>query len=683
MATNYLNNLNNSIKINSASISNAESKDALVALSKRNSGDLNRVADYINALIVPTVSSLTSKPRYPYDTVESGLSGLTIVTYPEAQGNNRFNTELYWMAGPTEETGRPCTVKESFDYLLANMIDRVVEIKESVTDLNPIMDQLICSNKDLIRLAVDTFGIKYSGGFSCNSSGTKTYSIAEHVYQIINQLTGSSIANELSTGSSNYPVLSIPGAAVATEISRGVSEIATIKEIAQAAGLNDSDTNAELTVTADRLLTALSSEDAGGNLGSGEVNSLREAAKTIADERIAASNIDALANVTIPSPPSIGDALVFDGTSWTANTVNSTTLLGDRDTLPTVGDLINNLSMENGISIAYDHVSEKNVRTDSYNIQGFNFSYYRSTDKPWTKDPGINISTNLLFKHVPFVFKSSPSSNIFNTTTMETANTGLLNLGDPSNLLNPSLNKPKEIGFYQNTCSTWSTSSQSHENSITPEKIIGVCRSDFQHGKVFAEETSGNINGNITAEFQSFITSNIGTECIQESGSSKVMVLGPYYVGDRIYLCPGRILDLAGIPNNLGIAISETFINASIQSLTDGVVNVSESIFGLLRREPATSCVTISTQLNVESKSLGVITNKYNSNNDPATDPINTLCYGLVESSYNSTGANPLRLLLNQEITEIDPGANVFSAEYIELSKRYTELSLPLVKLTI
>ena len=683
MTTNYLNNLNNSIKINSATISNAESKDALVALSKRNSGDLNRVADYINALIVPAVASLASKPRYPFDTIESGISGLTIVTYPEAQGNNKFNTELYWMKGPTEETGRPCTVKESFDYLLANMIDRVVEIRESVTDLNPIMDQLVCSNRDLIRLAVDTFGIKYSGSFNCDSSGTKTYSIGEHIYQIINQLTGSSVADELDTNSSNYPTLSIPGVEIATETTKGISEIATVKEIAQASGLNDSDSVAELAVTADRLLGALSSDDANGSLVSGEVNSLREASKTIADERIAASDIDALANVNNNTPVT-GDALVYNGNSWGPGSINSTTLLGDRVTLPTVGDLSNNLAMDNGITIAYDHYSEANVKATSYNLHGFNFNYYRSEDEEWSKDVGVTINQTLLSKHVPFVFKSSPTPGIFNETRMQVVNTGLLNLGNPINLLSPSLNKPREIGFYQNTCSTWDLTNQSH--TIKPEKIIGVCRSDFQYGKEFASQSSGSLTGSVTTEFQTFMTSNLDgniIECIQESGSSKVMVLGPYRVGDRIYLCPGKILDLAGIPNNLGIAISETFMNESIENLSLGVVQVSNSIFNILTREPVDTCVTVGTSLHIESKALGVITNKYNSSNNPQTDPINTLCYSLVESTYDSTGGNPLRLLINQEILEILPGANLLSAEYTDLSRRYTELSLPLVKLTI
>jgi hypothetical protein len=686
MATNFLNNLNNSIKINSSTISNAESKDALVALSKRNSGDLNRIADYVNSLIVPTVRTLTSKPRYPFDAVENGLSGLTVITYPESEGNNKFNSEIYWMAGPTEETGRPCTVKESFDYLLANMIDRVVEVRESLTDLNPVMDQLVCSNRDLIRLAVDTMGLKYTGVFNCESSATKRYPIAEHVYQIINQLTGSTVANELNTSSSDYPVLNIPGSAVATETTKGISEVATAKEIAQGAGLNDSESNAELAVTSDRLLLAVNSDNANGELAVDEVNFLREAIKDVADERIAASDIGALANVE-PGSPTQGDALVFDGTSWGPSSVNSTAILGSRSVVPTISDITNNLAMDNGISVAYDHVSETNVRTNTYNMHGYNHNYFRSTDEEWTKSHPVNQS--LLSKHVPFLFKSAPANGIFNVTIMETANTGIFNLGDAKNNLNPSLNKAREVGFYQNTCSIWDGTTSKH--ILDPEKILGVCRSDFQYGKIWAEEVSGNISGNISVEYSNFITGNSSSpvECIQESGSTKVMILGPYNVGDKIYLCPGKILDLSGIKNNLGIGISETFINQSIENLTAGAVPVSESIFDLLIREPSQTCVDEFIKTKVLSKSLGIITNKYNSNNDPETDPTNTLCHSLVESIYDASSANNLRSLLIQELTEIltlapdaDPLA-LLEAEHLSLSKKYTELSLPLVRITI
>ena len=682
MASNYLNNLNNSIKINSSRISNAESKDALVALSKRNSEDLNRLADYTNLVLVPGLRALASKTRYPYDAVESGISGMTTVTYPEEQGNNRFNTELYWMKGPTEETGRPCTIKESFDYLLTNMIDRVVEIRESVTDLNPLLDQIVCFNRNLIRVATDTFGDKYVGALNCDTSATKGYPIAEHVYQIIEQLTGNSVADDLTTGVSDYPTLSIPGVAIATETVKGISEIASVIEIATGASIQDSDTGAELVISPSRLNLALSADDAGGVITGSTINSLRGQIKNIADERIAISDIGALANVD-ETNASAGKALVYDGNTWVADNINSTTLIGDRVNQPTIGDLENNLAMDNGISIAYDHFSEKNVKTLSYNTSGLNFNYFRSEDKDWTKDPGITISESLKKKNIPFVFKMGPSFDVFNQSTMVSANTGLLDLGNEINILKPSFSKPREVGFYQNTCSVWDTSSQTH--TMYPQKTLGVCRSDLNYGKSWATEASGVLTGGVELNYNNFITTNNDSivECIQETGSSKVMVLGPYFVGDRIWLCPGKILDMVGIPNNLGIAISDTFLTTSMRDLTSQVVEIEESLWDLLEREPSVTCVNTSVKFLVTSKPLGIISNKYNTGSNPETSKINALCYNLIEESYDVTGANSLRSYYNTEILEVNSNANLLSSEYISLSKEFTELSLPLVKLTL
>jgi len=677
MASNYLNNLNNIIKINSSMISNGESKDALVALSRRNSEDLNRIADYINSLVVPAVSSLASKVRYPYDSVESGISGLTVVTFPEAQGNNRFNSELFWMKGPTEETGRPCTIKESFDYLLANMIDRVVEVRESVADLNPLLEQVICANTNLIKVATDSFGIKYIGQLNCTTDPILTYPLAEHIYQIIRQLTGNSVADELATGANSYPNLNIPGVANATEINKGISEIATVKEIALGSDINSSDTNSELTVTSDRLLLAISSDDANGSLTAPEVNSLRNSIKDIADDRIAASDIGALANVdetnAIP-----GSVLVYNSDSkWVVGSVDSNTTLGTRSQAASISDVQNDGYMDNGSVVVYDHKLEKNTKASAYEVFGLNFNYYKSIDDDWTKTVGIPISTNLKNKGIPFVFKCAPKFEVFNTTYISTVNASPLFGQSLENYFNPSFDKAKEISFYQNSCSVWDTASTSHK--IEPKGILGVCRSDINYGKTWIQNT----NDSVEPEYNTFMNSFNGFECIQEAGTSKVMVLGPYNLGDEIFLCPGKILDLAGISNNLGIGISSTFLFTSVKDLTLGSVNVNESLFELLYREPLETCVTISEMVMVRSKSLGVITSDITFGENKSLSPINDLCYSLVESTYDGTASNDLIQYFQTEILEIDNTA-LTHPEFIEnIHQKVSVLSLPLVKLTI
>jgi len=685
MATNYLNNLNNSIKINSSLISNADSTDALLALSKRNAGDLNRLADYINAILVPGLSSLCSKPTYPYDAVESGISGLTIVTYPAAQGNTEFNSPLYWVAGQNESDGRPCTIKESFDYLLSNMVDRVVEVRESVTNLNPVLDQILCSNKNIIRVAKDSFGEKYAAALNCNTDSTKNYALGEHIYQIISQLTNNSVADDLATGSSSYPTLSIPSLnlVVATETTKGVSEIASIQDIAQGAGLNDSDTSSELVVTADRLAAVLETDDANGNLTG--INNLRNKVKTIADEQIALANIEDLANVSDSPSASEGNILLYQSGSWKAGNINASSILGDKNTDPTVSDLTGR-PLSNGDVIVYDHLSEENVRTRSYNTSGLNFNYYKSTDKEWSKVAGVTVDATLRTRAIPFVLKCGPAFGVFDEATMLTVNSSsILSPGGELGLLSPGLNKSKSYAFYQNTTNVWDTLSAGH--NIDVHKILGVCRSDLNYGKTWVATSSNQLTGNVTNEFLTYIDGSIGDACIQEYGTSQVMVLGPYSVGDKIYLCPGKILDMTGIRNNIGICISETFMESSITSLTDGVTTATESLFALFRRETATTTgVNVANQLEIESRPIGIITNKYNTNFDFTTssnNKINLLCYNLVNASYDSSASNSYISYINTEVLEIDSSASLFDSSYQNFLKRSVELSLPMVKLTL
>jgi hypothetical protein len=300
--SNTLSSLNSPIKINSAMISNAENRDSLVALSKRNSNDLNRLADYINNILVPSLTSLASKTRYPHDTVESGLSGLTLISYPEAQGNNRYNSELFWMPGPTPETGRPCTVKESFDYLLSNMIEKVVEVRESLVDLTPLLDQISCSGSNIVRIAMDTFGPDYTSNLNCSADAQKSFSLSEHVYQLINQLTSNpqGVATDLATGVGGYPSLNVNAAvAPATYSFAGNVEIATRDEIALATTHTSGSTGLHyLTVNTEDLYSSLGTF----SLPNSGTNLLRDRIKDIAEEKVKESLVSDLADISSAGP---------------------------------------------------------------------------------------------------------------------------------------------------------------------------------------------------------------------------------------------------------------------------------------------------------------------------------------------------------------------------------------------
>ena len=689
MATNYLNNLNNSIKISSSTISNADSRDALTSLSRRNAGDLNNVANYINSILVPGLSSICSKPRYPYDAVESGISGLTLVTYPEAQGNNRFNSALYWIAGPTEETGRPATIKESFDYLLSNMIDRVVEVRESITDLNPVLDQVLCTNRNIIKVAKDAFGNKYASSFVCSTDPELNYSLGEHIYQIIHQLTGSTIADELNTGASDYPdlnLLDILNLNDASESAKGIVEIATAIEVATAADSSTSNSGAEIVLTPTALKTVLGSDDLQGELQ--DPNLIRNLVKAIADERIAASDISALNNVNGSPAPASGDVLRYIGGEWKADNINTTSLLGTESQDPNLGDLAGRPE-KHGDIIAYDREYE-NVRVSAYYVAGMNSNYYRGEDKDWSKDPNVilNIDADLKRKSIPFVMKLAPSFDVFD----ESSRLGFNQFSPAKQRLDPRIDRSGYLMFCQNTCNVWDPDTEEH--TIDVDKILGVCRSDFHYGeKWIAEDNNGNIIGQVTNAFSNFMLegSNTGTlgidyECIQDHGVSPVMVLGEYSIGDKIYLLPGKVLDMIGIRNNIGICITDTWLNRGINSLSQGATDVTSSLMDLLKQDQPQTFIHTANWIEIISKPLGVIVNKYNDNFDTtniSNNIINTLCYNLVNATYDGNATNDLIAYINQQTLAADSSVSLFSPEWADFVRKTVQLSLPLVKLSI
>ena len=187
MATNFLNNLNYPIIINSSTVINSDNKEAIFLNSRKNRDDLNNISAYINQLLVPGLSALASAPKYPYDAVVDGISGLTIITYPEDKGNNEFNSGLFWKKDSETEPGRPCTIKESFDYLLSNLIDRIVEVKENTVDLTELWESIRCANLNLERLKKDSYGEEYN--FDCLDSKIREWSLSKHLYEIFTQLT--------------------------------------------------------------------------------------------------------------------------------------------------------------------------------------------------------------------------------------------------------------------------------------------------------------------------------------------------------------------------------------------------------------------------------------------------------------------------------------------------------------
>jgi hypothetical protein len=209
--TNYLNNLNKRIEITSSEIGNVQLKESFVLNSRRNAIDLNSIGDYLNEVIVKSYATLCSNPRYPKDAVVNGLSGMTMVTWLEEDGNNKFNSPAFWFGSDNPDVdGRPCTIKESIQYLWENLNERVIQTQSDQTDLGPLEDAISCLDTMLTQLKIDTYGENFV--LDCGGAWSKQkWSVSKHVFETLSQLTIGHDAADLTGlnhGETSYPNLS-------------------------------------------------------------------------------------------------------------------------------------------------------------------------------------------------------------------------------------------------------------------------------------------------------------------------------------------------------------------------------------------------------------------------------------------------------------------------------------------
>lgn len=206
---NFFNILNKKIIISTGRLSSSSSKDAISLNSERVYSDLAKITSYHNEVIYEAFRKLCSKPQFPYDVVESGISGNTVVTYLEEDGNSENNSALYW----NTNNNRPNTVKESFDYLLANLgVSQIV--RETVQpDLENITNIIRCNTNNLDKLRKDIVGCKYV--FDCTDTETYRWSLSKHIYELFRQdLILGHVPAELDNlnstcGDFDYPDLSL------------------------------------------------------------------------------------------------------------------------------------------------------------------------------------------------------------------------------------------------------------------------------------------------------------------------------------------------------------------------------------------------------------------------------------------------------------------------------------------
>jgi hypothetical protein len=183
----FFNQTRKTINISTYQISDPKSFNQINLFSKNITFDLILFREYVNTVMYPIINTLTSKPRYPKDILEVGLSGETIVTWLESQGNSSTSSELYW----NSLSQRPRTVKESFDYLSSRIGNTIVQNITNVNaDLEALRNELLelindvsdvaeCNRDNVTRLALDVFGSSYI--LDCTNTATLEISISQQI----------------------------------------------------------------------------------------------------------------------------------------------------------------------------------------------------------------------------------------------------------------------------------------------------------------------------------------------------------------------------------------------------------------------------------------------------------------------------------------------------------------------
>lgn len=647
----YLNTLNQIVYTNPSIVTSSDSDDAIRYNSLRVKQDINNVADYINQVIVQSYRSLASKPLYPFDVIESGMSGLTIITYPEEEGNNRFNTEMFWKQGVNEEVGRPCTIKESFDYILGQLVERVVEIRQTVPDITDLEESLACVINNQMRLKRDTFGEKYI--LNCLDQKNNQFSLAKHIYEFVTQLANGDdypeIFGELDTAATNYPELFI-------EYSRINNRVQSIFD------LIDVDLNIEKNQThpseGQILRWTWGLEGNGDPEGDGG-----DGYFAVVDMPEIPSSLNDLTDVNVDGVAA-GETIVWNGSNWSNGSLepsnrelffgSSAELENSANDVEQIKDIfeidvpagagvtdIISYGEENGITFS-EEVLAALQRFLAHKKKGNGF-YFDNNKSKWVNSFGGNVSnfnevtffpeiytndSNYIvslseeekeiiclggLNKIPFVFCSAfrieskllldenfwkasnntslldyVGKNLVSTYPGLTFTFGEINknalvsnaLGAEFNNNEDSLNS-FDLGFKNSmpiattrTSTIYLNEFQEKELEYKPNHLLGVIRSDSEDyatptsriGKKFLYNETG-LSGEVDPVFENFIIEAYSGISCQHSGYSRVMVVGPYKIGDKIFLCPQQILESVGIMYPYGICISESFLLTPIKDL--------------------------------------------------------------------------------------------------------------------
>ena len=194
-AKDYFNRIHRKIVQNTGASSSLRNQSELNSFLNRTREDIANLTDYINNIVYPIFqgpgmdsskeSILCWGPKWEFDAVLDGLAATTLQTFAEEHGGGPFAPECYWFDDGLGG-GRPRTIKETFDCLLAMISDQKVLIQEKDVDLSDILEKLECLARNDQRIIKDSFGCNYD--LTCTDSHTLDWPIGKHIYEIFRQV---------------------------------------------------------------------------------------------------------------------------------------------------------------------------------------------------------------------------------------------------------------------------------------------------------------------------------------------------------------------------------------------------------------------------------------------------------------------------------------------------------------
>ena len=655
---------------------NTSNRDSVSLSSKRTSQDINKISNFINSLIVPSYKSLTSDLEYPYDVLEYGISGNTIVTWTKDLGNSRGNHPIFWKVNGEIDLGRPCTVKESFDWILENFTSQIREIEQSAVDLSPLEDSIRCVAFQIEKLKNEVLTETYSLDCEGISKRIYEYSLSTHVFNILYQLTEGMDVNFISPYNDpnpDYPTLTIPY----SRISDRVEFIYQLKDVHYPGGDTKAGNGQILVFDSSVIDPDLDADDTpqgawvprypneifqDTDTNIEFLDELKDVTVTYPLESDKeyylyydknASGPDGMVGQWMPKELNFINEVSGENLNQRLGNINYTNPNGIASTLEDVESIVDDLNdLGTAISSAATTEEQQELFLDFLKASGKKYRpgsilQFNGWDR-WHSNLGGNISNLNLINFVPEL--ASKNGGYLNT--LSNAEKTMLSEGSKriipfvfANSFRISFKKrldPFIVGrirdgeyeaaggnpagwdedyFLAIMGGTHSAEPEKLNNLIeevekinsvgmtscniiyreadgsagieySPEYMLGVIRTDLEKVIKYNEDldltypispfnitssTTVNgltvpllepyLNGSIDSDFfdavNSRALSGVGAE-IQHSGYSKVMVLGPYEIGDNVYICPLHILKLFKINYPYGIVITDSFFKTPI-----------------------------------------------------------------------------------------------------------------------